>query len=607
MVYYQLGTVGFLYTMKNTITFFVTLLTLLLSSSSFSQIEQCGTMQNFEFQLKKDPTLKFKLDSIEQINARWIKNNKRGLKEHQLTFGNKANSNKSLNTFQNTNSLCSYDNTFFTSISAPETLNQIVSPIPNCTYGGEYVRVNNLVAGNTYRISTVGLNNFDTQITIYLAGGGNAVAYNDDWNNSVQSEIYFTPFVSGNYDVLIDQFGCLSNQQCASLQVELWYVPRPVITIPVVVHVIHKGEALGTGTNISVAQIQSQIDVLNQDFRRLNTDIFFSPAPFKGSSADPLIQFCLAQQKPDGTITDGIMRYSEPSQQDYINLGVPSEFQCLNRITIENIIKPVTIWDRDKYLNIWVSELKQLPPLINGQQTGEQGCNFDSTTLGYAQFPSLAPETDGVWVNYKYFGNTGNVISPFNLGRTATHEVGHWLNLRHTWGDENQCNADDLIIDTPLQAQASYGCNTFPSLDSCSSIFPGIMYMNYMDYSNDNCLSIFTFGQSARMDSTLFNQRASLLTSNGCVQGTLSNNDLENKNLIIIYPNPTISKAFFDNSDFNFEKVEIYNYLGQEVSQINFISTTNNQEVDMSTLATGIYMLKFVKGEISQFIKVLKN
>jgi hypothetical protein len=565
-------------------------------------------MENLNYLLEKQPSLRFKIDSIEQSNTEWILKNKRGFKNHNYATENKINSDKNQNTIESTNALCAYDNSLFTTLNAPTSINQTVSPLPNCTFAGEYVRVNNLIAGNTYRISTIGLNNFDTQLTIYTAGGASVVAFNDDWSNSLQSEIYFTPFVTGNYDILIDQFGCLSNQLCASLQIELWYIPRPVITIPVVVHIIHKNEPIGTGTNISDAQIQSQIDVLNEDFRRLNNNILFSPPAFRGTSADPLIQFCLAQQKPDGTVTNGIVRYPEPSQQDYINLGTPVELRCMNKFTIESIIKPSTIWDRDKYLNLWVSDLNALPQ--------EGGCNTPDLTLGYAQFPGIggllfpdvpAHLTDGVWLKYNAFGRIGNVEPPYNLGRTAIHEVGHWLGLKHTWGDEPNCIEDDLVVDTPLQADSSAGCLTFPYLDTCSNVYPGIMFMNYMDYSNDNCLSIFTYGQSVRMDSALFNQRASLLTSNGCVQGTLSINDNENKNLIIVYPNPTTSKVFFDNLTFNFEKVEIYNNLGIVVSTINFTSTTNKQEIDMSAFASGVYILKFTKNEISQIIKVLKN
>lgn len=586
---------------------------LLSCAFSYSQVEQCGTMKNLEEQIKKDPSIKERMIQIEKQNQEWIEKNGRGFKKHSATELNK-NSNTISKSALNTNGLCGFDNSYFRTITAPTTLNSIVSPSPNCTYGGEYVTVTNLVAGNTYRISvlTTGTNNFDTQITIYPEGGGNAVAFNDDWNGSNQSEIYFSPIFSGNYDILLNEYECLSNQKCGAIEVELWYIPRSVITIPVVVHVIHKGETVGTGTNISVAQIQSQIDALNSDFRRLNNDILLTPPPFKGASADPLIQFCLAQQKPDGTPTNGIIRRLEPTQLELTSEGVPLELQCMNQLVVESIIKPITIWDRDKYLNLWVSDLNQFPA-PNGL-----GCGVTSELLGYAQFPGLggisssipAHLTDGVWVKYSVFGTIGNIEQNYNLGRTASHEIGHWLNLKHIWGDENACAADDEVIDTPLQTEASSGCNVFPKLEptdvGCSISYPGIMFMNHMDYSVDNCRTLFTYGQTARIDATLFNQRLSLLTSPGCIPGILGNNQFEKLN-IIIYPNPTTSKVFFDNSISNFKEVSIYNYLGQEVAKSSFNSLTSNQPIDMSNLATGIYVLKFSNGETSKSVKVIKQ
>lgn len=384
-------------------------------------------------------------------------------------------------------------------------------------------------------------------------------------------------------------------------------------------HVIHKGEPLGTGTNISDAQIQSQIDVLNQDFRRLNSEILFSPAPFRGSSADPLIQFCLAQQKPDGTSTNGIIRYLEPSIQTYIDNEFPPEAQCLNQATIELIIKPTTIWNSDKYLNIWVSELRQLPPVIDGQPNNQignnQGCNFYSLLLGYAQFPGGASETDGVWVNCTAFGTTGNVVSPYNLGKTAVHEIGHWLNLKHIWGDDTtaqptplpECSLDDDVLDTPLQSTKSEGCNSFPFTDSCSQLFPGIMYMNHMDYSVDNCRSIFTFGQSARMDSALFNQRAGLLTSVGCQPSTLglSENNLET--VLKAYPNPFKNQLTIEANE-PIYKVEIYNLLGQKVKTLEINNPSESTiNIELSELAQGNYLAKIYTELNVESIKIIKN
>lgn len=558
---------------------------LLSCAFSYSQVEQCGTMKNLEEQIKKDPSIKERMIQIEKQNQEWIEKNGRGFKKHSETELNK-NSNTISKSALNTNGLCGYDNSYFTTITAPTTLNSIVSPSPNCTFGGEYVTVNNLFAGNTYRISvlTTGTNNFDTQITIYPEGGGNAVAFNDDWNGSNQSEIYFSPIFSGNYDILLDKYGCEPKDLCASLEVELWYIPRQVITIPVVVHVIHyDGETIDVGRNISDAQIQSQIDVLNEDFRRLNSDILTVPAAFRGVSVDPLIQFCLAQQDPNGFSTNGINRYTY------------SGSNSLEISFIETDIKPQTIWNRDKYLNIWTLE-------FGGSDIG---------TLGYAQFPNLGPaNTDGVVMSYNAFGRVGNLQTNYNMGRTCTHEVGHWLDLKHIWGDENACAADDEVIDTPLQTEASSGCNVFPKLEptdgGCSVIYPGIMFMNYMDYGFHQCRRMYTFGQTARIDAALFNQRLSLLTSPGCIPGILGNNQYEKLN-IIIYPNPTNSKVFFDNSNSNFKEVLIYNYLGQEVNKTSFTSSLQNQEIDMSTLATGVYVLKFSDGATSKSVKVVKQ
>lgn len=591
------------------------ILSIILLSCAFSYSqEQCGTMKNLEEQIKKDPALKERMLQIEKQNQEWIERNGRGFKKHPESELNK-NSNSYSKSSLNINALCGYNNTYFTTITAPSIVNSIVSPNPNCTYGGEYVRVTNLVAGRTYRVSTIGVNNFDTQITIYPEGGGNAVAFNDDWQTSTQSEIYFTPIFSGNYDILIDKFGCLpSSPDCASLEVELWYIPRQVITIPVVFHIFNGGEAIGTGTNISDVQIQSQIDALNEDFGRYNLDILSTPAAFRGVSADPLIQFCLAQQKPDGTSTNGIMRY--PVTQENLS-SLPVGLQCLNYLVIETILKPNTIWNRDKYLNIWVSDRKQLPPTINGQVNNvvgdNQGCNYSSDTIGYAQFPGGAANTDGVWLNYSTVGRINNSTPNYNLGTNATHEIGHWLYLKHIWGDEDLCAADDDVIDTPLQTYDSNIrmlspniCPSFPVYDSCSPLYPGIMFMNYMDYGYDQCKSMFTYGQFVRTDSVLFNQRIGLLTSQGCIPGILGSNQYEKLN-IIIYPNPTTSKVFFDNSNSNFKEVSIYNYLGQEVIKTNFTSSLQNQEIDMSTLAIGVYVLKFSDGAKSKSVKVIKQ
>ena len=247
-----------------------------------------------------------------------------------------------------------------------------------------------------------------------------------------------------------------------------------VVTIPVVVHVLYSNAA----QNISDAQIMSQIDVLNEDFRRTNSDADNTWS----QAADTEIEFCLAGSDPLGNPTDGILRVPTSVTAFGTNDGMKSSASGGS-----------DAWPASSYLNIWV-------------------CNIGGGILGYAQFPGGSPSTDGVVCGYQYFGTTGTATAPFNLGRTTTHEVGHWLNLRHIWGDGG-CGADDFVSDTPKSGGANYGCQVGSS--SCGSTD---MVENYMDYSDDACMNLYTVGQKNRMRA-LFESggyRASLLNSVAC-------------------------------------------------------------------------------------------
>ncbi len=460
---------------------------LVISPLLYSQhSEQCGTMQNFEELKLSNPSIDSIRKALEDYTYNWGEND--SIVQNQINYS--TNNQIKIHS----KSLCSYNNVLYATIASPTILNQIVYAPSNCVYGGEYVRVTNLIAGRTYRISTCGVNNFDTQLTIWTAGGGYTVAHNDDWcgPTGAQSEIYFTPLITGDYDILVDQFNCSNSSSCANLEIELFYIPGASIVIPVVVHVIHDGEPIGMGKNLSVAQIQSQIDVLNEDFRRLNADIYSIPSPFRGASMDTRIQFCLAVRDPAGNPTSGITR----------QIGSQSSYSMA---AANSILKPSTIWNRNSYLNLW---------------TVEFGAP-NASLLGFAEFPGAAANVDGVVIRYTAFGNTGNVIPPYHLGRTTTHEVGHWLNLNHIWGDEPACGMDDNVSDTPWQGDNSIGCPSFPiTTDVCSPNYPGPMYTNYMDYTDDNCMGMFTYGQFYRMYATLFGARVSLQSSLGCVSGT---------------------------------------------------------------------------------------
>ena len=254
-------------------------------------------------------------------------------------------------------------------------------------------------------------------------------------------------------------------------------------TIPVVVHVVYNTNV----QNVSDAQVQSQIAILNQDFQKMNADTTAVPAVFQPLIADCKIQFCLARQDPFGNPTTGIVRKHTTKTAFSNNDGVK-----------KNSAGGDDAWPASGYLNLWV-------------------CNLKNNLLGYAQFPGGAAATDGVVILYSAFGNTGVVKAPYDKGRTATHEVGHWLNLLHIWGDDGgACSGSDEVSDTPNAADENYGCPSFPQV-SCNNGPNGEMYMNYMDYTDDACMQMFTPGQKSRMWAILEGGvRASVASSKGC-------------------------------------------------------------------------------------------
>jgi|SRR5215213_1673819 len=254
-----------------------------------------------------------------------------------------------------------------------------------------------------------------------------------------------------------------------------------VITIPVAVHVVHNPAF--PAQNISDAQIHSQIAVLNQDFRAANPDVDKVPAVWKSLVADTRIEFQLATQDPNGTPTSGIMRVATDRSFFTTDDAVKASATC-----------GTDPWPSDQYLNMWV-------------------CQLGGGLLGYAQFPGGPPQTDGVVIRHSAFGTEGTATGPFDLGRTATHEIGHWLNLFHIWGDDGGgCNRGDEVADTPNQARENVGAPTFPHI-TCNNGPDGDMFVNYMDYTDDVGMFMFTLGQAKRMDACLENSRASFLVA----------------------------------------------------------------------------------------------
>ncbi len=332
-----------------------------------------------------------------------------------------------------------------------------------------------------------------------------------------------------------------------------------IVTIPVVVHIIHNGEPLGTGRNISDDQVFSQIEVLNEDFRRMNDDRFDTPSTFQPVAADVELQFVLAARDPEGLPSNGITRVN----------GERPLWELSDNYTL----KSISYWPAEDYLNIWVTDL-------------------GSSYLGYAQFPvsdlngletsSENALTDGVVIDYFTFGSklkvpSANIHSTYDRGRTATHEIGHFFGLRHIWGDGG-CSVDDFCADTPL-ASTDHGnlsnCS-FPGPNTCSNETPDLadMFQNFMDYTDDICMNLFTLDQKTRIRTVLDNspRRASLVTSKGGIAPVNVANDMGIRN--IISPQSSVCGEMLT------PEIEIRNYGTNAVSGVSISFNLNGELIE---------------------------
>lgn len=337
-----------------------------------------------------------------------------------------------------------------------------------------------------------------------------------------------------------------------------------VITIPTVVHVVWTDP----DQNITDAQVLSQMDVLNADFRRLNADTTLTRPEFDSLAADFEVEFCLATTDPNGNSTTGIVRTNSPNGGQLFGFFGPQDDV---KSASTGGVDP---WPTDQYLNIWV-------------------CNLLPILAGYAQFPGEDPNTDGVVIGYNFFGTTGTVTSPYNKGRTTTHEIGHWLGLRHIWGD-GDCTMDDFVFDTPgADNNNSGGC--FNVVNSCpdSPYDYDDMVENYMDYSNDSCMNMFTEGQKSRAWSFINTDRASLFNSQGCSLAV----DLEDAQFVrdpfTIYPNPASESVFlaWEGDPALDVEYSIFNAIGQQVRLQKGTFGERKTEINLSELPSGTYFV----------------
>lgn len=435
----------------------------------------------------------------------------------------------------------------------------------------------------------------------------NANAQNSS-NNQHPIRICASPKINESYEEAFQQM-IQQHQQFANGKTTF-----AIYNIPVIFHVIHASEAINSfsataGRNLNAAQINSQLTVLNEDYRKLNSDFstYVTQSSFVNAAADVQINFCMAKVSPSGAVLPepGIDRIDVASQS-WTALPYTMAY-------IESTIKPSSSWDPAKYFNVWILEFGGL----------------DANTLGYAQFPTIptstlvpisdmygyggAANTDGVVIDYKYIGNTGTALAsfPYNKGRTLTHETGHWLGLWHIWGDDGgSCSGSDRVTDTPNQDSENYTCPSIDgsiSADACSGT-SGAMYQNYMDYSDDKCLVMFTYGQKLRMQAVMANcvRRNSLTTSTVCAFAGIEDNS-SNINMEV-FPNPTKGELFLeistnDPQDFT---ISILNTLGQTVKEVKGVQSNNGKiKIDLFDKGTGVYFVNVKSKFTSKVISIV--
>lgn len=353
-------------------------------------------------------------------------------------------------------------------------------------------------------------------------------------------------------------------------------MPKTIVTIPVVFHIVYNTDI----ENVSNERIYEQLDALNRDYRNLNPDGVNVPAEFQQYRADTYLEFCLAKRDPNGNSTTGIERRhtNETSFPISLNSGVKYYSQG-----------GLDAWNSSKYLNIWV-------------------CDLTGNNLGYAQFPGGNPDTDGLVVDYEYFGITATT-PPFTMGRTSVHEIGHCFNLIHIWGDINDCSATDYCIDTPNQETYNFYCPSFPLTDACTTNPPGIMFMNYMDYVDDECMLMFTHDQAARIQACLNTIRAELKVSDGCVP--IGIEELNGSNSLKVYPNPASDKISIEIPNITIDNISIAitNSMGSLVYAQSSSNFNSRLELRLPNLPQGIYFLKVESQSfcLSEKIFILNN
>lgn len=340
-------------------------------------------------------------------------------------------------------------------------------------------------------------------------------------------------------------------------------------TIPTVVHVVyHVGIE-----NVSDTDVYKMLSIINQDFTRMNPDTINTPAAFAAIAGRAPFSFCLTNVDTNGNPSSGIDRVFTDT----------SRFVVAGNM-ISTASGGASAWNPNTFFNIWIgnANLFDLGPTYPGS------------------IYSSGPLNIYLAEDYRYIinlslGDTSRMYS----GRSLTHDLGHCFGLSHPFNIIG-CSDADSLSDTPLEASPAYGCSVFPIYDNCTTTFPGIMYMNFMDYSDENCVNMFTSQQVSKMLNNLQTFNPLLLSQGSCLLNSISS---INKNLISVFPNPTHDKIKFKfDSDDNW-KIKIMDFMGQIILEEPI---KNDSELDLTNFSSGVYIILFANNKISLVKRIMK-
>ncbi|MBK8504916.1 MAG: T9SS type A sorting domain-containing protein [Saprospiraceae bacterium] len=334
-----------------------------------------------------------------------------------------------------------------------------------------------------------------------------------------------------------------------------------ILYIYTVIHVLYQDSS----QYIEDTDILAQLESVSRDLRRLNEDRDDTPSMFVSVAADCKIELCLARLDPDGQPTSGITK----RQTNVREIGLTDRYY-------QTGLGGIDLWDPGRYLNIWVCQISEI---------GDIG--------GFAELPqNELTSAEGVVIDYRFFGEGNKALSPFDKGRTLTHEIGHWLGLEHIWGAKAGCDIDDGITDTPRQFDRYRGCPAFPQ-SSCGT---EDMFMNFMDLTDDRCMNLFTAGQKDLMRNTLLSVRPGLVLSS-CDEPTTAIVEFKSSQLAI--PNPATTYLYLGDAK--------YDYLDlRDLTGTSVLTQSRGDLVNISALKSGTYlMLMKVKSKVI-FQKIIK-